>query len=106
CGAVRSLAACIFMAASCRSPTFRGSEMSGLANSFAPTTAEEVRSAVEWALSHEAPLEIVGHGSKRSIGRPVQAGHTLDLSGLTGVTLYEPEELVLSARAGTPVTEI
>ncbi len=80
--------------------------MSGLANSFAPTTAEEVRSAVEWALSHEAPLEIVGHGSKRSIGRPVQAAHTLDLSGLTGVTLYEPEELVLSARAGTPVAEI
>ena len=31
---------------------------------------------------------------------------TLDLSGLSGVTLYEPEELVLSARAGTPLAEI
>jgi len=31
---------------------------------------------------------------------------TLDLSGLEGVTLYEPEELVLSARAGTPLAEI
>jgi glycolate oxidase FAD binding subunit len=31
---------------------------------------------------------------------------SLDLSGLTGVTLYEPEELVLSARAGTPIAEI
>jgi glycolate oxidase FAD binding subunit len=52
------------------------------------------------------PLEIYGHGSKRGIGRPVQAEYGLDLSGLTGVTLYEPEELVLSAMAGTPIAEI
>ena len=31
---------------------------------------------------------------------------TLDLSDLAGVTLYEPEELVLSAQAGTPLAEI
>lgn len=73
---------------------------------FAPTTSEEVHSAVQWALANEAPLEIVGHGSKRGIGQPVQAAHTLDLSGLAGVTLYEPEELVLSAKAGTPLAEI
>ncbi|MGB3390513.1 MAG: glycolate oxidase subunit GlcE [Pseudaminobacter sp.] len=73
---------------------------------FTPTSAAEVLSAVQWALAHEAPLEIIGHGSKRALGRPVQAEHTLDLSKLTGVTLYEPEELVLSARAGTPLAEI
>ena len=48
----------------------------------------------------------MGQGSKRAIGRPSQTDFTLDLSGLTGVTLYEPEELVLSARAGTPLAEI
>ncbi|MGN6466001.1 MAG: glycolate oxidase subunit GlcE [Rhizobiaceae bacterium] len=73
---------------------------------FTPSTSEEVLSAVQWALSQEEPLEILGHGSKRGIGRPVQAAHTLDLSGLSGVTLYEPEELVLSAKAGTPIAEI
>ena len=57
-------------------------------------------------LAEEAPLEILGHGSKRGIGRPLQAEHTLDLSQLSGVTLYEPEELVLSAKAGTPLAEI
>ncbi len=73
---------------------------------FRPETEEQVRDAVQWAISEAAPLEIVGHGSKRGIGRPVQAAHRLDLSGLTGVTLYEPEELVLTAKAGTPLAEI
>lgn len=73
---------------------------------FAPNTAAEVLAAVEWVLAGEAQLEIVGNGSKRGIGRPAQTEHTLDLSKLTGVTLYEPEELVLSARAGTPLAEI
>jgi glycolate oxidase FAD binding subunit len=73
---------------------------------FRPSTSEQVLGTIAWAAAEEAPLEIVGHGSKRSVGRPVQAEHTLDLSALTGVTLYEPEELVLSAKAGTPLTEI
>jgi glycolate oxidase FAD binding subunit len=73
---------------------------------FTPSTAAEVLSAVQWAAAEEAPLEILGHGTKRGIGRPLQAAHTLDLSQLAGVTLYEPEELVLSAKAGTPLAEI
>src|SRR6202030_262133 len=39
-------------------------------------------------------------------GRPAQTDLTLNLSALTGVTLYEPQELVLSAKAGTPLAEI
>ncbi|KQZ15707.1 2-hydroxy-acid oxidase [Mesorhizobium sp. Root554] len=73
---------------------------------FTPGSSEEVLAAVQWAAGEEMPLEIVGHGSKRGIGRPLQTEHTLDLSRLTGVTLYEPEELVLSARAGTPLADI
>ena len=71
-----------------------------------PRDAKEVEQAVAWALGEEKPLEIVGQGSKRGIGRPSQTDLTLDLSGLTGVTLYEPAELILSARAGTPLAEI
>ncbi|PWK65284.1 glycolate oxidase subunit GlcE [Aminobacter sp. AP02] len=73
---------------------------------FTPTSAAEVLSAVQWATADETPLEILGHGSKRGIGRPLQTEHTLDLSGLSGVTLYEPAELVVSAKAGTPLVEI
>jgi len=68
--------------------------------------AKDVEAAVQWALAQKKSLEIVGHGSKRALGRPAQVDATLDVAGLTGVTLYEPEELVLSARAGTPLAEI
>lgn len=73
---------------------------------FTPTTSEEVLSSVTSAVVEESPIEILGHGSKRGIGRPLQTEHTLDLSKLTGVTLYEPADLVLSAKAGTPLAEI
>jgi glycolate oxidase FAD binding subunit len=71
-----------------------------------PRDAKDVEEAVRWAVADDKPLELVGQGSKRGIGRPSQTDLTLDLSGLTGVTLYEPEELVLSAKAGTPIAEI
>src|SRR3974377_918305 len=71
-----------------------------------PRDAKDVEQAVQWALSEGKTVEIVGAGSKRALGRPTQTDLTLELSALTGVTLYEPEELVLSARAGTPLAEI
>ena len=71
-----------------------------------PRDAKDVEDTVLWALAENKTLEVAGRGSKRGIGRPSQSDITLDLSGLTGVTLYEPEELVLSARAGTPIAEI
>ena len=77
-----------------------------MADTLHPRDAKDVEAAVQWALAQKKSLEIVGHGTKRSLGRPAQVDATLDLSGLTGVTLYEPEELVLSARAGTPLAEI
>jgi len=71
-----------------------------------PRDAHDVEEALRWAVAEEKPLELVGQGSKRTMGRPSQTDLTLDLSSLTGVTLYEPEELVLSAKAGTPIAEI
>jgi glycolate oxidase FAD binding subunit len=77
-----------------------------MADTVQPRDANDVEAAVQWALAESKTVEIVGHGSKRAIGRPAQTDVTLDLSTLTGVTLYEPEELVLSAKAGTPLAEI
>ena len=77
-----------------------------MADTVQPRDAKDVEAAVQWALAEGKTVEIVGHGSKRAIGRPAQTDLTLDLSTLTGVTLYEPEELVLSAKSGTPLAEI
>ncbi len=71
-----------------------------------PATAAELRDAVAWAAAEDVQLEVVGHGSKRGLGRPVQAASPLDLSRLQGIVAYEPEELVLSARTGTPLAEV
>jgi glycolate oxidase FAD binding subunit len=77
-----------------------------MADALKPRDAKDVEAAVQWALAEGKALELAGQGSKRAIGRPAQTDLTLDLSGLAGVTLYEPEELVLSAKAGTPIAEI
>src|ERR1041385_4302613 len=63
--------------------------------------AQDGEAAVQWALAEGKTLEIVGQGSKRGLGRAAQWDLSLDLSGLSGVTLYEPEELILPAQAGT-----
>src|SRR5579864_6900899 len=73
---------------------------------FAPANLDELRDAVAAALAAEEPVEIVGGGSKRGLGRPLQMPHTLDLSGLSGIRDYTPSELVLTAGAATPLAEI
>jgi glycolate oxidase FAD binding subunit len=77
-----------------------------MADSLKPRDGAEVEAAIQWALAGGKTLEVTGRGTKRAIGRAAQWDATLDLSGLSGVTLYEPEELVLSAKAGTPLAEI
>ncbi len=47
-----------------------------------------------------------GAGTKLGMLRPVQAARSLSTAGLRGITLYAPKELVVSARAGTPVAEV
>jgi glycolate oxidase FAD binding subunit len=73
---------------------------------FSPTSLTELRDAVAAALGAEEPLELIGGGSKRGLGRPLQTPHTLDLSRLSGIRSYEPSELVITAAAATPLDQI
>ena len=57
------------------------------------------------AASRRTPLRIVGGDTKRFYGRQVD-GERLDVSAHRGVLSYDPSELVITARAGTPIIEI
>ena len=53
----------------------------------------------------KTPLRIRGGGSKDFYGKPLQ-GEILDTRAYRGIVDYEPTELVITARAGTPLAEI
>lgn len=72
---------------------------------FRPDDEASVAEAVRAARA-DGPLEIAGGGTKRGIGRPTQTASTLRLDRLSGITLYEPAELVIGAKAGTPLAEV
>jgi glycolate oxidase FAD binding subunit len=65
----------------------------------------QLQERVKQALETRTALCIRGGGSKEFYGRE-PSGEPLDLSSHRGIVNYEPTELVITARAGTPLTEI
>ncbi|MGB0125986.1 MAG: glycolate oxidase subunit GlcE [Rhodocyclaceae bacterium] len=64
--------------------------------------AEQVRAAA----AGKRPLRLRGGGTKDFYGRAAQAGEVLDTRGFSGIVDYEPTELLVTARAGTPLAEL
>ncbi len=60
---------------------------------------------VERARSHQAPVDIRGGGTKAFYGG-LPKGEPLDVTGLSGISSYEPTELVVTVRAGTLLSEL
>lgn len=71
-----------------------------------PAAEWELKSMMTALMERAIPVEIMGAGSKRGIGRPVAAPVALTTAGIRGISLYEPSELVMGARAGTPLAQI
>jgi glycolate oxidase FAD binding subunit len=71
-----------------------------------PAADWELQFMVAGCAEKGLPIEVMGSGSKRSVGRPIDSAITVTTASLRGITLYEPSELVMSARAGTPVSHV
>ncbi|HZB36579.1 MAG TPA: FAD-binding protein, partial [Beijerinckiaceae bacterium] len=71
-----------------------------------PTCESDACAIIADAAARRMPLAVAGGGTKAGIGRPAQTEATLSSAALTGVTLYEPAELVIAALAGTPLSEV
>jgi glycolate oxidase FAD binding subunit len=71
-----------------------------------PVDEREVSQILTEAGQRKTPLELKGAGSKHNIGRPMQTAFSVSTKALRGITLYEPNEMVMAARAGTPLSQL
>ncbi len=71
----------------------------------ADATLQALVDRVQAARQRKEPLNIVGGGSKQFYGGP-PVGEPLDVRALRGISSYEPSELVVTVRAGTPLLEL
>ena len=71
-----------------------------------PENEREVSNLIKKFYKSNIPIELVGSGSKRKMGKPLQCAKTLNLSKLNGIIEYLPEELYIKVKAGTSIKQI
>jgi glycolate oxidase FAD binding subunit len=71
-----------------------------------PRDEQDASTIITEAAAKGTLLNLSGQGTKASMGRPNQTDASISSTSLSGITLYEPAELVISARSGTPVSEV
>lgn len=71
-----------------------------------PASEAEACDMIRAAAASATPLAIEGGGTKREMGRPMAGHDVLGADGLAGITVYHPQEMVISARAGTPLAMV
>ncbi len=71
-----------------------------------PTTEEEAAEIIRAHAQAGTPLSLAGGNTRSGFGNAVTAEHRLRSTELSGIVAYNPGEMVLTARAGTPLAEI
>jgi len=71
-----------------------------------PQSEKEVSNYIKKNYKSNTPIELIGLGSKRKMGRILQCGSTLSTSRLKGIVEYLPKELYIKVKASTPIKEI
>jgi len=70
------------------------------------TALQQLTDQIRAAATDKTPLTLCGHGSKAFYGNPTPGGTLLDATAYRGIVSYEPTELVITVRAGTPLVEL
>ena len=71
-----------------------------------PQNEKEAASFIKKFYKSNIPIEVIGSGSKRKIGKPLQCAKTINFSKLNGIIEYLPEELYIKVKSGTPIKKI
>lgn len=71
-----------------------------------PQNFAELEAAMTQIVADKTAVSIIAQGTKAQLGAPARCETTLDISQLTGIIDYEPEELIITAHAATPLAEI
>ena len=71
-----------------------------------PQNEREVSNSIKKFYKSNIPIELIGTGSKRKIGRPLQCDKILNLSKLNEIIEYLPEELYIKVKASTSIKQI
>lgn len=74
--------------------------------SYYPRSEAEAADIVRSHHARRLPLKIAGGNTRALLGNPVEAEHGLRSTSLSGIVAYNPAEMVMTARAGTPIREI
>ncbi len=68
-----------------------------------PENENDLQEIIRYCYKKDLPIEIVGTGTKNEIGKKLQCAKILDMSNISGIVEYKPEELYITVKAGTPI---
>ncbi|HEY0120208.1 MAG TPA: FAD-binding protein [Rhizobium sp.] len=73
---------------------------------FLPKTEDEAAAIIRDHATRGAALAVIGGNTRSGFGNVVATDATLCSQGLTGIVAYNPGEMVMTVRAGTPVADV
>ena len=68
-----------------------------------PNNENDLQEIIKYCYKKDLPIEIVGTGTKSKIGKKLQCAKILDMSNISGIIEYKPEELYITVKAGTSI---
>ena len=70
------------------------------------TDLRDVQDAIQAAVAAKTRLEVRASGTKQHLGVAAAYDRVLDVSAMSGIIDYQPKELVMTLRAGTPMDQV